>query len=173
MSFERRGERTVKLRQSTRRGSVLALPVVVVLALAGCGNGAPTTAAAPAASVPGVTSSTLPVVATEYSVSLAGFKGGAPNASALALISINASTNELCWQFTQLKNVSAPTVARLYRVVRGQPGTAGLPLGHAYKLSGCVPQPRVLLGLIEAHPYRFAISIHSARFPGGAVHARL
>jgi hypothetical protein len=117
-----------------------------------------------------------PAKSASYSVSLAGTSGGlpgAPNGSGLAVISLNASSDQLCWKFSQLKNVTAPTVAKIYKATPHGPGTAGLPLGSAYSSSGCVTEPSIFLGAIGAHPQRFYVSIHDAQFPGGAVRGQL
>jgi len=144
---------------------------VVALALAGCGK------TNTAATVPATTSSLRPGVApvrsATYSVSLAGVTGGAPNGSGIATINIEASTDELCWQFSQLKNVTAPTVARIFQKVPGGTGSGGYQLGAVYNSSGCVHEPSVNLGVIEDRPSKFYVSIHDAQFPGGAVRGPL
>lgn len=148
---------------------------VVVLAFAGCGstkNAATTTAATISSLPPGE----RPIQAATYTAKLAGFprgvglRGGAPNGSGLAVITISPR-RELCWKFSQLRNVTAPTVARIFRSFPGGSGLNGLPLGHAYKSSGCVrvPAKTALLGLLEANPQEWYVSIHTVRFPGGAV----
>jgi hypothetical protein len=149
---------------------------VVVLAFAGCGGtNKATTTAAPTPLPPNVTGHQPlpPLKSATYNINLAGFKGGALHGSGLAVISINASSVELCWKFSQLMNVTAPTVARIYINFRGASGTHGLPLGSPYKSSGCVPESSAVLSEILAHPHRFYVAIHDAQFPGGAVHGQL
>ena len=160
------------------RSALVSLAAVAV-ALAGCGkaSGVATTTATTAetASIPGVTTYKPPPapVATSYSVTLAGFKRGSRNGSGLALIGINPTTNELCWTISQLKNVPKPTQARLFRFTPGGTGRNGYKLGDTFKPSGCIHQPAVILGLIESKPEQFFVSIHTARFPGGAVRGAL
>jgi hypothetical protein len=147
---------------------------VIVLALAGCGstNKAATTA---------VTSSSLPSRAAEtpqpvkpvtFRVKLGanGTPAGAPSGSGLAVITIDIFHGQLCWKFSQVKNVTAPTQARVFRSFPGDPG---LPLGRAYRPSGCVLEPRVLLELLGAHPHGFYVGIDSTQFRAGAVRGRL
>jgi hypothetical protein len=147
------------------------------LGFAGCGGATKTvTTGVTRVLPPGVKLYSPPhVAAATYSISLVGTKGpgrapaGEPNGSALAVISINPSTNELCWKFSQLKNVTAPTDARLYVYTPGGPGTNGARLGSGFSASGCIPLPPITLELIERRPQLYIISIHTARFPGGAV----
>ncbi len=160
----------------------------VVLGFAACGKSspAPTTAVTP----PGVTTYTPPPLAktATYSVALSGTVGvsgavgapvgsrapaGAPNGSGLAVISVNAATSELCWKFSQLTNVTAPTVARVFRWAAPGSWRYGFALGHKYKSSGCIPENRIFLGLLTAKPQDFYVSIHTTRFPGGAVRGEL
>jgi hypothetical protein len=166
-----------------RRTTFVTL-AVVVLALAGCGStkNASTTAATgstPPASVSTPSEAHPPVTSATYVVNLAGFAGGSPNGSGLAVISINPSRGELCWKFSRLKNVTAPTVARIYRNWvgatgrGGSTGRGGYLLGRAYESSGCVPEESVVLGLIEAKPQVFYVNIHTARFRNGAVRGPL
>ena len=94
---------------------------------------------------------------------------GAPGASGIATISVNASTRELCWSFSQLKNVTAPTKARIFRAAAPGSWQYGFPLGHPYKPSGCIPENPAFLGLLGAYPEEFYVIIDTAHFPVGAV----
>jgi hypothetical protein len=155
----------------------LTVPVaIVVLALSGCGGaGKPASSAATGPTPPSVTppQQLPPAKAASYNVTLAGFTEGSPNGSGHALITINAATDELCWQFSQLKNVTAPTVARIYRSYPGSSGRYGLPLGSHYKSSGCVHETSRTLRTVEANPGVIYLSIHDAQFPDGAVRGPL
>ncbi len=139
---------------------------VLVLALAGCGS----TKKGAASTATTTTRGIAPPVSTTYNLTLAGFSEGAPNGSGLAVITINAP-NQLCWKFSQLKGFK-PTEARIFRaIVRGE-GNGGLRLGHKYKPSGCAHFTPPRLGLLEslaAQPQKIFVSIHSARYPNGAV----
>ena len=160
-------------RKSTFRSRAAFVSLAVaVLAFAGCGGTKPVTTAVLPPGVSRAPELPQPINAT-YSVSLAGFKRGSPNGSGHAVVSINASTNELCWTFSQLKNVTSPTVARLFRNFTGASGRNGFLLGRAYKSSGCIHLESAVLGLIGAKPEQFYVNIHDARFPGGAVRGPL
>jgi CHRD domain len=153
-----------------------------VLGLAATGCGGTKTVATTAPLPPGV-KRYVPAPAPKqisYSVSLAPTKGvppglpaGAPNASGLLAISLEPSRGELCWRFSELKNVPTPTVAHLFEYEQGGSGEGGFPLGRRYTPAGCVHKIFAVFTLLEAHPERFWVSIHSAKFPAGAVRGQL
>jgi hypothetical protein len=157
---------------------------LAVLALASCGGSTKTVTSTPLP--PGVSRapeepkpinasfrSTLNGKRVKQFAGVPAFTRGSPNASALAVVTTNASTNQLCWEISQLKNVSSPTVARLFRNFPGATGRGGWDLGRRYKPSGCIHLPAVTLGLIGAKPGQFWLNIHNARYPFGAVRGPL
>ena len=154
------------------RNWIAPVCLVLALGLAACGS---TKVVTTTASNPAETTykPPPPPVPASYSVTLSGFKEGSHNGSALGLVGINPTTDELCWKFTQLKNVKSPTVARLFRYTPGGTGRHGYLLGHSYKTSGCIHQPAIILGLIESKPEQFFLNIHTAQYPGGAVRGPL
>lgn len=155
---------------------------VAVLALAGCGGtlGTPTTAGR-------ISSGPQPIKyarvrSATYTANLSGTNGtsgenaaqpGAPNGSGFAVISVNAPKRKLCWKFSRLKNVTAPTQARMYFREAGLDSwKLGQRLGRVYKSSGCIPTPAGTKSL-EYGPQQWWVAIHSAHFPGGAVRGQL
>lgn len=144
------------------------------LALAACGGATktvPTQSTGPKSSIPAVIP---PPVAAVYTATLAPYNGGAASGSAVVQIGINPSTDELCWQFTELQGITAPTNARLYRTYPGAPTTAaGFHLGHTYQPKGCIKLPRETLGLLELKPHPWIVNIHDAQHPEGAVQGAL
>jgi hypothetical protein len=163
---------------------------IVALALVGCGSAKKATSSVPATTAPAtattetapppgaVTISHPPAPAKPrtYRVKLAGrneVPAGAPTGSGLAVISIKTK-GELCWTFSALKGIAAPMVAHIHHGPSGTSGPIVIPLGSAYKRSGCVtgtaPQ---LLALIEVHPEQFYVNVHTSKYPGGAVRAQL
>jgi hypothetical protein len=167
----------------TLSGAVVVVGCLVG-ALAGCGssNKAATTAATRSTSAPTTTSTGTSEANSEtnpgtFAVTLGGANGtrpGAPHASAVAVIKVNAAVHKICWRFTQLKNVAAPTVARIYNSTTGAGASAGgYPLGTHYRASGCEQKPAFLFRLIEAVPRLMYVGIDNARFPNGAVSGRL
>jgi hypothetical protein len=167
------------------RAALVSL-ALAVLAVAGCGGGTKTVATATPPLPAGVERARpepTPINAT-YQVTLngnratqfglpPGFPHGSPHGSALAVVTTNASTNQLCWKFSQLKNVSSPTEARLFRTFSGATGRHGFLLGRRYTPSGCIHLPAGTLGLIGAKPQQFFLNIHNARYPYGAVRGPL
>jgi hypothetical protein len=157
---------------------------VAVLAVAGCGGSTKTVTTeqlppgvSRAPVIPKAINATYNVILTGKSALQLGlppsFRRGSPNGSALAVVTTNASTNELCWKFSQLKNVSSPTVARLFRNFPGATGKGGYSLGRRYRPSGCLRLEPSVLGLIGAKPEQFFLNIHNTRYPGGAVRGAL
>ena len=96
-----------------------------------------------------------------------------PIGSGVAIISINAATNQLCWKISSLTNVPSPTQVRLFQNFTGATGRNGRVLGHGYKPSGCIPVERPALARMEFKPNIFFVNVHSARYPGGAVRGPL
>jgi CHRD domain len=170
-----------------RSKASLAALAIGAIALAGCGSSNKTTSGATASTAPATATAPPPGAVTishppapakprTYRVKLAGSNevpAGAPAGSAIAVISIKAK-GEVCWKFSALKGVVAPAVAHIHHGASGTSGPIVIPLGGAYKPSGCVtataPQ---LLALIEANPQRFYVNIHNTKYPGGAVRAQL
>jgi len=174
--------------RSARRAWRAVLVAAVIVACAGCGGsnkatstgatagtttGATTTEASTHLSHVTTTWDGLPVGAATWQVPLAGFSEGAQDGSGLAVITVDPVHFELCWRFSELRNVTAPTVARLFRNAQGASGRNGLPLGASYTTSGCVHETPEVLAVIEAHPKKMWVSIHTARFPYGAVRGPL
>jgi hypothetical protein len=153
---------------------------VVTVALTGCGGtNTPSTPSTPSTQTH---KGPPPVRSVTYSVPLSGktvvsgthkAPPGALNASGLAVISVNASSNELCWRFSQLKNVGSPTVARIYLAAGPGSYLYGTPLGHPFKAAGCLPKNPIFLGFLGARPLEFYVSIHNAQFPGGVVRGQV
>lgn len=175
------------------RTGLIAL-AIGVLGLAGCGSNKKAASSVPASTAP-ATATTAPATATTpppgavllshrpapakprtYRVKLEGSNevpAGAPTGSGLVVISIKAK-GELCWKFSVLKGVAAPTAAHIHHGPSGTSGPVVIPLGGAYKPSGCVtgtaPQ---LLALIELNPKKWYVNVHNTKYPDGAVRAQL
>jgi hypothetical protein len=171
-----------------------AMSVALLPALAGCGstNKATTTTATSSAAAP-TTSGELPAVKpATYEINLTHVSGasGAPNASGLAVLSVRSPSDELCWSISPIKSftvspsTATPTLLIIQPTPNGTPRSPGFPLGLAYKSSGCthtflpnrakrygVPPP-IVLGVLEAHPQRFYLSVYNTR-SGEAVRGQM
>jgi hypothetical protein len=171
-----------------RRTGLFCLAVVAVLAFASCGSnktatGTSTVVVTGNSSSPPREIKYAPVRSAAYTANLSGTNGaspglyrnppGAPNGSGQVAITINAPKRTLCWKFSQLKNVPAPTVARVYYRAAGRFSFLfGFRLGRTYKASGCIRTPEGTKS-IEYGPQEWWVSIHSAKFPRGAVRGPL
>ena len=151
-----------------------------VLAAAGCGSSSSssrtTSTAAPPAPSTTPSTSAATVKAASYTVKMAGANEvpkGAPNGSATAVITVKMS-RQVCWKFTNLKNVTAPKVDHIHQGPAGAAGNIVIPLGTAYKASGCVSNVApTLLSQIESKPNGFYVNIHNVAYPQGAVRGQL
>ena len=161
-------------RSSTGRAGLVSI-AVAMLVFAGCGGSSKTTStlSKPFANQVTKNEPLPPAKVATYNVTLAGFSEGSPNGSALAVVTINPASDELCWNFYQLKNLPSPTVARLFRNFTGARGTGGYLLGSRYTPSGCIRKPPLTLQLIESRPEQFYLNIHTEQFPEGAVRGPL
>ena len=171
-----------------RSGTTFIFLTLLALACAGCGKAATSatsnTATTATATIPQPAQQLkyAPVRSASYTVVLSGSGGvagadgappGAPNASGLAVISINAPKRRLCWKFSQLQNVKAPTLARVYYRAAGLASwRGGFRLGRTYKPSGCIPLPEGTQS-VEYGPQEWWVSIHTAHYPGGAVRGQV
>jgi hypothetical protein len=161
------------------RGSCMAVGVSLLLALTGCGSSSKsaTTTAAPATTA-GTTSSA--VKAATYNVNLTHVSGagGAANASGVVVLSVKPSSDELCWSISPIKSFTVttgtakPTIVTVQPTPSGTPSTPGIPLGTAYKASGCTHVPPAFLSRFEAHPQTFYLSIYNTE-SGDAVRGQV
>ena len=158
----------------------LVAVAVTALAFAGCGSSS-STSSTKSSSSPSTAATTTPpttnatVKAHVYTVNMKGSNEvpkGAPNGSATAVITIKTS-KQVCWAFTNLKNVTAPKVDHIHQGPAGASGSIVIPLGTAYKPSGCVPASATLLSQIESKPSGFYVNIHNVAYPQGAVRGQL
>lgn len=154
--------------------------VVVSLALlalvwAGCGKATSTATTTASTASTGATGNEKeykplpPPESASYTVKLDGWEGGAPNGSGRAEITIIAPRLELCWRFSELKNVDRPTVAKLFRDFNGATVRNGLLLGSHYESQGCTHENKLAFQEIEHKPEKIFITIHTAKYPEAAV----
>lgn len=109
-----------------------------------------------------------------YSAALRGSAvpagNGAPRGSGSVAFSLTSGS--LCWQFSRLLRIGAPT----YAVLRGT-SSAGkhvsVRLGSTYRAKGCRSLSATMrLGLLQ-QPRRFSTTVFAARYPRGAVQGPL
>jgi hypothetical protein len=133
-----------------------------------------------AAGVGGVTAAagTAATKATDtvINVQLAGTNEvpkGAPSGSASAKISLLGKTGKVCWTFSKLKGVTAPTAAHIHKGNKGTSGPIVVPFGSKYKSKGCVTAPAATIAAIQKSPKAYYVNIHNAKYPNGAVRGQL
>jgi hypothetical protein len=162
----------------------LAGTLLLLLALAGCGStnkAATATAASSVAAPTAATSGAAQAVKTAtYKINLAhvtGSSGGA-NVSGNVILSVKAPSDELCWSISPVKNftistsTTEATIVTIQRTPSGTPSTPGIPLGFAYKSAGCVHEPSIFLGRLQAQPQMFYLSIYDTQ-SGDAVRGQI
>jgi len=176
--------------------SKLLIPclLVAVIGAASCGTSssssssstsAPATTASSTPASTGTSTSTKSAVAKvkkalsrTYALKMTGAAEtppGAPNGSAKAVVILSSKLGKVCWTFTSLSGVSAPTYAHIHVGVAGKSGNIVLPLstGSSLKTKGCVPASATLMSQIAANPHGYYVNIHSKQYPDGAVRAQL
>jgi hypothetical protein len=95
---------------------------------------------------------------------------GAPAGKGTATITI--SGGKVCWKFT-FSGIDKPTASHIHKAAAGAAGPVLVPLGAAFKAAGCTTAPASVIKGIVAHPSRYYVNIHTAKFPGGAIRGQL
>jgi hypothetical protein len=99
---------------------------------------------------------------------------GAPSGTGTATLTLNNTTGRVCWTFSALKNLAGtPNSAHIHKGKAGKAGPVLVPLGAAYKRQGCTMASVTLVQQILAHPGRYYVNVHNARYPGGAARGQL
>jgi len=101
---------------------------------------------------------------------------GDPNGAGTAVIEINDTDNEVCWDIT-VTNITLPaTAAHIHEAPAGEPGDIVVTLG-APDATGtdedCVDAADNLLDQILADPDGYYVNVHTTDFPQGAVRGQL
>lgn len=142
------------------QGACVVASALLLLALAGCGSSSKSSAA--------TATSGASVKTGTYNVNLTHVAGtsGAASASGVVVLSVKAS-DEICWSISPIKTftvstgTTTPTIVTVQPTPSGTPSTPGVPLGSAYKSSGCIRAPSAFLGRLEADPKMFYLSIYN------------
>ncbi len=99
---------------------------------------------------------------------------GAPNGSGSATITLNNVTGKVCWKFKGLKSLQgAPNAAHIHKGKAGVAGAVVVPFGATFKGQGCTTVAASLVKKILAHPGRYYVNVHNAKFPAGTVRGQL
>jgi hypothetical protein len=143
----------------TRSGRAAVALVLTALGLVACGS-----------------ASTGPT--RSYDVVLRGVRGGflpmSPTGSAAAEIRVFAS-RRVCWRFTRLDGITAPTRAQIHAGPAGAYGSVEVSLGARFSASGCTgPIAADQLRPIVNYPAVSYVELDTRAYPvTGAVRAQL
>ena len=158
--------------------------ISLLLAFAGCGSASKTASTtstnSSAASTTTTSGSSQSIKSASYNISLSHVAGssGVANASGVVILSVRTPSDELCWNISPVKNFTISTsktqatIVTIQPTPSGTPSTPGVPLGFAYKASGCVHVPSAFLERLEAHPQTYYLSIYNTQ-SGDAVRAQV
>jgi CHRD domain-containing protein len=96
-------------------------------------------------------------------------KAGAASGEA----SIQITGTKVCWRFNDLKGFTGATASHIHKAPIGTAGPVVVPLGAAFKKTGCTTTSAALAKAILASPKGFYVNIHTTKFPGGALRGQL
>jgi hypothetical protein len=97
---------------------------------------------------------------------------GAPKGKGTVKIAITG--NKVCWRFVSVGGIDKPLVSHIHK---GGPKTAAgpvvVPLGDAFKTSGCTVSTAAVDKAIEKNPSGYYVNIHTPTYPLGAIRGQL
>jgi hypothetical protein len=106
--------------------------------------------------------------------------GGDADGTATGSITVNVGQNRVCWEFTDVSNITAQHRAHIHKAAPGVNGPIvvnffNLAVGQQGPLTGCTTEvlSRELLIDIIQHPQDYYLNLHNEPFPGGAVRGQL
>ena len=95
-----------------------------------------------------------------------------PGAKATAKITITGT--KVCWKFLAVKGIPKPVVAHIHLgTAKTANGAVVVPLGRAYKATGCTTATAAIANAIVKNPKGFYVNIHNAKYPNGAARGQL
>ena len=86
---------------------------------------------------------------------------------------VQITGTKVCWQFTDLKGIAGATASHIHKGGATTAGPVVLPLGGAFKKTGCTSAPASVGAAIAANPKAFYVNIHNAKYPAGALRGQL
>jgi CHRD domain len=86
---------------------------------------------------------------------------------------IQITGTKVCWQFEKLKGFSGATASHIHKAAVGTAGPIVVPLGAAFKKTGCTTAPAAMGRAITANPKAYYVNIHTTKFPAGALRGQL
>ena len=105
---------------------------------------------------------------------------GDADGSATGSITVNVGQDRVCWEFTNVTNITVPHRAHIHKAASGTNGGIvvdffNVASGTQGPLTGCttVALGKALLKDIIQNPSAYYLNLHNADFPGGAVRGQL
>ncbi len=98
---------------------------------------------------------------------------GAPKGHGIVNLTLSAKKGTVCWTFEGIAGTDKPRAAHIHRGLLRKAGPVVVPLGAAYRAKGCTRAAKKLIEAIEAHPNRYYVNVHTARYPAGAIRGQL
>jgi hypothetical protein len=97
---------------------------------------------------------------------------GAPKGK--ATVNFKITGTKVCWKFTKISGIDKPLVAHIHKGgAKVANGAIVVPLGAAFKASGCVKSTGAIVAGIAKNPKGYYANIHTKRYPAGAVRGQL
>jgi serine/threonine protein kinase len=87
-------------------------------------------------------------------------------------VDVTIDGTKVCWDFT-LSGVDNPTAAHIHQGGSSVSGPVVVPLGAAYKSTGCTTTTAATAKAILANPSAYYVNVHTATYPDGAVRGQL
>ncbi|WP_240504425.1 CHRD domain-containing protein [Tsuneonella mangrovi] len=165
----------------TMKTSAIAIVAAAgALALAGCSasKGETQAPAATASDSPSDAASAVSTAETVYHATLSGAnetKGGDPDGSGTATITISDGYGKVCWDLQDIKNIGPIKAAHVHMGAAGADGAPVFPL-HASatgEWKGCEDGSAWAKNRIDGNPQDFYVNVHTAEFPAGAIRGQL
>ena len=86
---------------------------------------------------------------------------------------VQITGTKVCWKFQDLHGFTGATASHIHKAPVGKAGPELIPLGAAFKKSGCTTAPAGVTRGIVANPRAYYVNIHTTKFPGGALRGQL
>ncbi len=101
--------------------------------------------------------------------------GGDPDGSGSAEITIEDNFNQVCWDISNVRNISAVTAAHIHVGARGVNGPPVFTLTKSNEgtWKGCGAGAEWTQDRIEGNPENFYVNLHTADYPNGAIRGQL
>jgi hypothetical protein len=100
---------------------------------------------------------------------------GSPSGTGTFKYQLLPSTRQVCYSLTWSKIGGTALSSHIHKAAKGKSGPVVIPLSSVapVKHSGCVKAAKSLIQAIQAHPGRYYVNVHTAKYPNGAVRGQL